>query len=388
MTDIPYRGYDRRDREQWKRKIALMKRRKRLARLRQWGMIVLLLVIVAVFSVLIAGRIGKGDSGDEDISADAGDKKGITVPIAEVTERSDLPGSDESEDVWKEQDISEKDKKTFKGIDRTYSYTEAAGMDFLGGDNMQSNNAILVNADTGEIVGARDHKARIVPASMTKVLTVLVAAEHVSEEDLNTDVAVTIEATDFAYKNDCSSVGFAQDEKVKVKDLFYGTILSSGGDAAAQLAMYVAGTQEAFVDMMNEKLADLGISGTTHFTNTVGIYNDNHYSTCYDMAVIMNAAMDNELCREVLSAHKYTTSTTPEHPEGIGISNWFLRRIEDKETGGEVIGAKTGYVVQSGNCGVSYFTDLDGTNYICVTADAHSAWRCIYDHVDIYLNHT
>ena len=91
-----------------------------------------------------------------------------------------------------------------------------------------------------------------------------------------------------------------------------------------------------------------------------------------------------ELCREVLSAHSYTTAPTEQHPEGILISNWFLRRIEDKDTGGAVLCAKTGYVVQSGNCAVSYGTFAGGTPYICVTAGSAGSWRCIYDHVEIF----
>ena len=136
--------------------------------------------------------------------------------------------------------------------------------------------------------------------------------------------------------------------------------------------------------MMNDKLDELGLSESAHFTNCVGLYDEEHYCTVYDMAVIMKAAMENELCREFLSLHTYTTTPTTEHPEGITISNWFLRRIEDKDTGGEVLCAKTGYVVQSKNCAVSYGTFAGGTPYICVTAGSSSSWRCIYDHVDIY----
>ena len=135
---------------------------------------------------------------------------------------------------------------------------------------------------------------------------------------------------------------------------------------------------------MNQKLEVLGISDTAHFTNCVGIYDENLYCTAYDMAVIMKAAMENELCREVLNARTYTTSFTTEHPEGIIISNWFMRRIEDKDTGGEVVGGKTGYVVQSGSCAVSYQEHANGSSYICVTANSTSSWRCIYDHVEIY----
>lgn len=250
------------------------------------------------------------------------------------------------------------------------------------GEDVISSQAILVDRETDTILAQRDAMSRINPASMTKILTVLVAAEHVT--DLDDTFTVTIDITDYSYENDCSAVGFAENETVTVRDLFYGTILPSGADAAIGLATYVAGSQEAFVELMNEKLAELGLSDTAHFTNCVGIYDENHYCTAYDMAMILEAALDNELCREVLSAHTYTTSSTEQHPDGIEISNWFLRRIEDKDSGGTVLCGKTGYVVQSGNCAASYAEDADGEGYICVTVNATSGWRCIYDHVAIY----
>ena len=159
---------------------------------------------------------------------------------------------------------------------------------------------------------------------------------------------------------------------------------TSGGEAAGQLAIYIAGSTEAFADMMNEKLAELGCGETSHFTNCVGIYGEDHYSTVYDIAMIMKAAMDNEICRPVLSAHVYTTTVTEQNPEGLICSNWFLRRIEDKMESGEVIGAKTGFVDQAGSCAASYEQSESGRTYICVTASANSSWSCIYDHVDLY----
>ena len=245
-----------------------------------------------------------------------------------------------------------------------------------------SNYAILIDMDEDSILAEKYARTRINPASMTKVLTVLVAAEHI--ENLDDTFTMTLEITDYAYTHDCSSAGFLRDEVVSIKDLFYGTVLPSGADAAVGLATYVSGSQDAFVELMNEKLDQLGLSQTAHFTNCVGVYDENHYCTVYDMAMIMEAAMDNELCREVMSAHTYTTSETEQHPEGINLSNWFLRRIEDKDCGGEVICGKTGYVVQSGSCAASYAVDHSGKHYICVSADANSQWRCLSDHANLY----
>ena len=249
-------------------------------------------------------------------------------------------------------------------------------------EEFHSNYAILIDMDEDSILAEKYARTRINPASMTKVLTVLVAAEHI--ENLDDTFTMTLEITDYGYIHDCSSAGFVKDEVISIKDLFYGTVLPSGADAAVGLATYVAGSQDAFVELMNEQLDQLGLSQTAHFTNCVGVYDENHYCTVYDMAMIMEAAMDNELCREVMSAHTYTTSKTEQHPEGINLSNWFLRRIEDKDCGGEVICGKTGYVVQSGSCAASYAVDHSGKHYICVSADANSQWRCISDHANLY----
>lgn len=255
-------------------------------------------------------------------------------------------------------------------------------------DEGMSDHAILINVNTGEIVAGKNWEGRIVPASMTKILTVLVAAEHLGPAALDEPFTVTIDDTDYSYRNDGSAAGFGIDETVTVRDLFYGTILPSGADAASALARRTAGSREAFADLMNQKLAELGLADTAHFTNCVGLYDDDHYCTLTDMAMILKAAVENDICREVLSAHTWTTTATEQHPQGITISNWFLRRIEDKDTHGEVRCAKTGFVKESRNCAASWHISADGTDWICVTAGAHSSWRCIYDHVDIYQKFT
>lgn len=253
------------------------------------------------------------------------------------------------------------------------------------GEEVLSQFAIVVDVNSNTVVASREGRTRIVPASMTKILTVLVAAEHIMDEaQLDEEFTVTPEITYYAYRNGCSAVGFSDNEVVRVKDLFYGTILPSGGDAAVALAEYIAGSQEEFVDLMNQKLEDMGLDKSSHFTNCVGLYSEDHYSTCYDLAMILHAAIDNPLCKEILSQHHYVTTSTPEHPDGIEMSNWFLRRIEDKPCGGEVVCAKTGYVSQSGNCAASYASDGNGNDFICVTGNAPGSWKCIYDHVRTY----
>lgn len=267
-----------------------------------------------------------------------------------------------------------------------YEVTIDDNTKLITSDNVQSSYGVLVDLDSGKVIAQKDGNVRINPASMTKILTLLVAAEHI--ENLDDTFTMTQEIGNYIFSKDCSAVGLKVGDVQTIRDLMYGTILPSGADAAMCLAEYVSGSQEEFVKLMNEKLDELGISSTAHFTNCIGIYDKDHYCTLLDMAMILKAAEENELCHEILNARTYTTSPTSEHPEGITISNWFLRRIEDKDTHGDVVGAKTGFVNESGCCGASYQISNDGSHYICVTADAWSTWRCIYDHVDIYDTYT
>ena len=387
------------DLERRRRHRAALRRRKQLARRnRRIALCILLLLIAAAFLVRFLLKRGSGkEQGDAPavVTSEAGSTENTPESSGSADAAADVPEENEirvdSLPVQKDPEVAgffEGYSPRRTGNTRTIANTE----------KMQSNWAILINADTGEVTAELGGSDRIIPASMTKILTLLTAVEQLQQgtaagmsEDarqsgdfLDDTFTVTIDITDYSYRNGGSAVGFGVDETVTVRDLLYGTILPSGADAALSLALYTAGSHEAFVELMNRKVAELGLSGTSHFTNCVGLYDDDLYTTPSDMAMILKAAVENDLCREVLSAHTYTTSSTAQHPEGITISNWFLRRIEDKDTHGTVRCAKTGYVKESWNCAASYQISNDGGHYICVTAHAHSAWRAIYDHVEIY----
>lgn len=357
-NDAPEREDEHRRKREEARELQQKNRKKSLYL--QFGIAgAVMLVSIAVLITVFAVRRGGEGTDPKDIATE-----NQTPGILDEARRAPEP-TEEAVPVWNYE---------------AHLTDETAGF----AETVVSEKGILIDVETGDILAQKGAYDRISPASMTKILTALVAAEHVTPEQLDDTFTMTIEITDYSFRNGCSNAGFEVGEEITVRDLFYGTMLPSGADAALGLATYVAGSQEAFVELMNEKLAQMGLSETTHFTNCIGLYDEDHYSTVYDMAIILKAATDNEWCHEVMSARKYTTSATEQHEEGLIISNWFLRRIEDKDTHGEVQCAKTGFVNQSGSCAASLANDDAGREYICVTAGSTSSWRCIYDHVDIY----
>ena len=253
---------------------------------------------------------------------------------------------------------------------------------------VKSRFAVVMDAKTGEIFAERSSDTLMNPASMTKVLTLLVAVEGLTREDGSWDLDSytynTKEISEYCWVNDCSMAWFAVGEWVPVRDLLYGMILPSGADAALMLANYVAGSQEAFVERMNAKARELGLSPGAHFENCVGLYGENHVCTARDMAVIMKAAMDHPVCRTVLGKVYWTTTRTEEHPNGISLSNRFLRLIPRREPILTVIGAKTGYVSQAGNCAVSMARREDGRTFLCVTGKGPGSAQVMRDHAALY----
>lgn len=249
------------------------------------------------------------------------------------------------------------------------------------GEDFPSGFAILVDVEAEAILAQKNAFEAVSPASMTKLLTVLTAAEQI--ESLDGSFTITQEITDRCFQNGCSVAGFLPGEEVGLEDLFYGAILPSGADACLALAEYVSGSEEAFVSLMNEKAGELGL--TARFAGCVGLYDPDTQCSVYDMARILKAAMDNDLCRRVLATRLWEVPPAGEREEALELSNWFIRRIEDHMPQGvEIQGAKTGFVTESGNCAASCALGPDGRLYLCVTAQGAGIWPCIYDHVALY----
>ena len=186
------------------------------------------------------------------------------------------------------------------------TYTENSAQ--VRGD-FPSQYVILLDLESGEVLAQRDPKAVINPASMTKILTLLVSAEHVTDELMeNGTFTMTRAIGDYCFVNKCSNVGYEVDEVIPVKELFYGCILCSGADACLGLAETIFGSHEAIVEAMNARVAELGLSDKTHFTNCIGLYDPDLHCTVEEMAIILKAALENDFCREVLNTITYPQS--------------------------------------------------------------------------------
>lgn len=240
---------------------------------------------------------------------------------------------------------------------------------------------VLVDTQTNTVMAQRDAEKKMYPASMTKVMTLIVAVENMTS--LENTFTMTYDILAPLYDADASLAGFQEHEVITIKDMLYGAILPSGADATAGLAIKIAGSEENFVKLMNEKVVELGLHNT-HFTNTSGLHNDNHYSTALDMAVIFNYALQNDLCREILSTYQYTTSKTKEHPEGILLESTMFSRMYGDEVEGVLIkGGKTGFTSEAQHTMVSY-AEKNNKEYILVTAYEDDKWGSVFDAFDIY----
>ena len=137
---------------------------------------------------------------------------------------------------------------------------------------------------------------------------------------------------------------------------------------------------------MNAKAKELGLRDT-HFVNASGLFDANHYSTPEDMAVIIRAAMENELLREILSTYEYTTAPTAQNPNGILLTSTLFKRMYGTEPeGSDIIGGKTGFINESGYCIASFgkSESESGTEYVCVTFKGPSVWPAVYDQINLY----
>ena len=225
----------------------------------------------------------------------------------------------------------------------------------------------MINYTTGNVVCKKNESAELFPASLTKMMTVLVAMENISDLSVN----ITVDGKHFGQLSEAgaSVAGLVAGEKVTAMDLCYATILPSGADAALTLAEYVSGSEEDFVVLMNKKAKELGMADT-HFCNVSGLHNDEHYSTAYDLALMMQYAMKNDNFYKVITSEEYTIPPDSAAPNGLYVYSTVFDKANkmtiNKLNTAKLLGGKSGYTPEAGLCLATVCKTQD-YEYITVT---------------------
>ena len=232
-----------------------------------------------------------------------------------------------------------------------------------------SPSVILMEESTGTILYEKIMDEAHYPASITKIMTTLLALENGNLSDMVTfsDDAI----------NNTEGSGIARDygEQMTLEQCLYGVMLESANECAYAVAEHVGGTVENFVDMMNAKAKELGCTNT-HFANPHGLQDENHYTTAHDMALIAQAAYQNETFRIIIGTKMYTIPPTNKHAEETVLRNHHdmlctYHNANRKYLYPYCVGGKTGYTATANSTLVTY-AEKDGMTLICVVMNTQS----------------
>mgnify|MGYP000925125192 CR=1 FL=1 len=234
-------------------------------------------------------------------------------------------------------------------------------------DKLNSPNAILIRLKDHTVLLQKNSGEKIYPASMTKIMTAIVAIENL--HSMNKGVKLTNSAFQGLYRADASMAGFLPGEQVTAMDLIYGALLPSGAECCMGLAYEIAGSEQNFVKMMNKKAAELGMKNT-HFENVTGLQNENHFTTAKDMAVLLSYALKNDTFRKIFTSSSHSTAPTNKHPNGITFYSTMFQELKAQSLmNGKILGGKTGYTEEAGLC-LASIARVGNQEYILVSAGA------------------
>lgn len=227
---------------------------------------------------------------------------------------------------------------------------------------------VLYCADNGQIICSDNENKKMKPASTTKLMTTLITLEEAASA--NKKVKFTQEMV-----AEGSSMYLKIGEVVTLGDLAAGMMMASGNDAANAAAISISGSSEKFADRMNERAAQIDMKNT-HFVTPSGLDDDNHYSTAYDMALLMSYALENDDFATLTSQKSATVSfIEPEGKQTVYSNHNRLLSLYEY-----CIGGKTGYTMAAGRCLVTA-AKKDGLTLVCVTLNDKNDWN---DHISLY----
>lgn len=246
-----------------------------------------------------------------------------------------------------------------------FTITAFAKPDWPADTGIQAEAGIVIDADSGAVLFAQNSHVAYPPASITKLLTALVVLENCQ---LDETVTYSYEAMNSVEADSGNKLSLQEGDQMTVEDSLYAMLLISVNQSANALAEHTAGSISAFVDMMNEKIAELGCT-ESHFDNPSGLNGDTQYVTAYDMSLIAKAAFDNEALLEISSARTHQIAATANNPDGVSFQNEH-RLVTTDDTSSPYYypaakAGKTGYLIAAGNTLVTY-AEKDGRRLISV----------------------
>lgn len=239
-------------------------------------------------------------------------------------------------------------------------------------EKLNSPNAILISLEDNSVLMQKSSGEKIYPASLTKMMTAIVAIENLPDLKVKIKLANTMFRE--LYKEDASMAGFKPGEQVGAIDLLYGVMLPSGAECCIGLADHIAGSEREFVKLMNQKAAELDMDNT-HFENSTGLHNENHYTTVKDMTVLLSYALKNDTFRKIFTSFRYSSQPTNMRPAGITFYSTMFKELSKQNLiGGEILGGKTGYTDEAGLC-LASLAKVGNQEYILVSAGARGDHR-------------
>lgn len=217
-----------------------------------------------------------------------------------------------------------------------------------------SPSAILMDAETGQVLYDKNAKDQLYPASITKVLTAIVALEK--NEDLSEKVVIGKDVPNQIVSNS-SAIYLIPGESVTLEQLMYALMVESANDAAVAIAEHTAGSVEDFAELMNKKAKELGAIDS-HFVNPHGLHSEEHFTTAYDMALIMREAIKDPVLRKLMTTPNYIIAeTNKQQTRYLWTKNRLYKDEGDEFYNDKVIASKTGYTTEANNTLVSAAQD-------------------------------
>lgn len=230
-------------------------------------------------------------------------------------------------------------------------------------ENLNCKAAIVINVTDNEFVQGQDIFKQVYPASITKLMTAYIVMEYGNLDDEYTIKEDNCGITE----SGAQLIGFKKGDVVKVRDLLFCLLMYSGNDAGTALAEYISGDETSFSVFMNEELKKLGCN-STNFTNGHGLHNDNHYTSAYDVYIVLSKCMEYDIFKEICQTMDYEFSHLNAQGEYTNVSfsttNRFKLGLYPVPEGITILGGKTGNTYAAGSCLVQYISDANGKEYI------------------------